>query len=161
MGWIVRGSNLVGSEIKAHLASCTMCIGSFMGVQEPMCGAGQPPRSSTEVVNVLEVYVSLHSVCCWFLCQIWLTVCTSSVIYRESAFENRSSGYTASSGNLLPKFGTTYQYYLQHSNPEGGADKLSWKVGNSSKSTIQYNSKKNNNKQEKPRKIKKNEKQTL
>jgi len=30
MGWIVLASVLTGSEIKTHLASCTMCIRSFV-----------------------------------------------------------------------------------------------------------------------------------
>jgi hypothetical protein len=47
---------------EAHPMFCTMCTGSFLGVNQPERGAGHLLSSSAEVENGLELYHRLHSV---------------------------------------------------------------------------------------------------
>jgi hypothetical protein len=58
-GWTIRGSNLVGSRIFAHIqtgpgthpASSAIGTGSFLRVKRLGCGADHPPSSSANVEN--------------------------------------------------------------------------------------------------------------
>lgn len=47
---------------EAHPMFCTMCTGSFLGVNQPERGAGHLLSSSAEVENGLELFHHLHSV---------------------------------------------------------------------------------------------------
>jgi hypothetical protein len=76
MGWTVRGSNPGGGEILrfsapfytgpgAYPASYTRGTGSFLGVKQLGCGVDHPPRSRTEVKEIVECYLCSPSRLSW------------------------------------------------------------------------------------------------
>ena len=68
-GWKVRGSNVGGGEIfnnvqtgpGAHTVSCIMGTWSFPLVKRPGRGVDHPPTSSSEAVEIVELYI--YSLC--------------------------------------------------------------------------------------------------
>jgi hypothetical protein len=57
--WGVRFSAPIQNGPGAHPASCTMGIGSFLGVKQPGCGIDHPHLSSAEVKERVELYLNL------------------------------------------------------------------------------------------------------
>ena len=55
--WVARFSIPVQTGPGVHTASCTMGTGSFLGVKLPGRGADNPPPSSAEVKERLELYL--------------------------------------------------------------------------------------------------------
>ena len=63
--WRVRISAPVQTFSGAHLASYTMCTGSFLGVKRPGRGVDYPPPSSAEIKERVELH--LYSTPCAFV----------------------------------------------------------------------------------------------
>jgi len=51
----------------AHQASSTMGVGSFSGVKRIGCGVNDPPPSSVEVKERVELYLYFTSVLSWLV----------------------------------------------------------------------------------------------
>ena len=60
-----RFSASIHSGPGAHSASCTMGTESFPGVKRPELGVNQPPLSSTEVKEIVELYLYSPSGVSW------------------------------------------------------------------------------------------------
>jgi hypothetical protein len=68
--WTVRGSSPGGGEIfravqiglEAYPASCTMSIGSLLGVKRPERNSDHPLPCRAEIANGLDLYLNIPSV---------------------------------------------------------------------------------------------------